>query len=115
VYNCTTNVPPTEGCNATSPSEVENVERSSCANYDNHISAKPIKGFESKTGDLMYHFPRGCESSHVPPLDPSRDSEIAGSRMLARAETQTWGIRGMPLDKGFKIILTYAARKSHLH
>jgi len=58
VYNCTTNVPPTEGCNATSPSEVENVERSSCANYDNYISVKLIKGFESKTGDLMYHFYR---------------------------------------------------------
>jgi hypothetical protein len=63
----------------------------------------------------MYHFYTGCESSHVPPLDPSRDSETAGRGMLARAETQTWGIRGMPLDKDFKITLTYAARKSHLH
>jgi hypothetical protein len=44
VYNCTMNVPPTEGCNAISPREVENVERSSWANYGNTIRTKLIKG-----------------------------------------------------------------------
>jgi hypothetical protein len=46
VYNCTTNVPPTEGCNATSPSEVENVERSSWANYGKTIRTKLMQGIK---------------------------------------------------------------------
>lgn len=32
------NVPPVEGCNATSPSAVPKVERSSCANCDSNQS-----------------------------------------------------------------------------
>lgn len=40
------NTPPVEGTSATSPSEVENVERSSCANCHNrHIEYKWISCF----------------------------------------------------------------------